>query len=432
MGRITKRFVVLLTAFCVAFTGLPLMTGTIDAHAASKFTIKSASAASSSSVKLTWKKYKKSNTYQIFRDGELIATVSKTTYTDKGLNSATEYGYKVKALQKYTKKQKQWFNKKTGAWQTKKPAKKYRGKSKTVKLVKYKNLGTSKVRYVTTKSELVAVSADDGQIAADGSSVKVYALSSINVTGDSGYTRNFQYNNNGLLKKTVSDADPDKHVQAITRTEEFSYTGTKVKEMLLRKVGPDYKFGDGTGTKYAYIYKNGKLSNIHLTYPDINEDGGIYDCTVNSLGRVESIKTYYDYIDSSDEKDYFFTDYKYNGEGYLIKRRYEEKPWSDVPTKYYYDERGNLVKHHFATSTAPGGGVITYHDAIYENTYTDGRLTKTVETYYTADRTETVLNYKEISIPEECYKAFVAQQHDIIFRYVYWQNHDERPIGLVG
>ena len=135
MKRNVRRFIAIIAAFCIAFTGLPLMTGSLDSHAASKFTIKTAEAVSSSSVKLTWKKYKKSNAYEVYRDGELVGTLSKTTFTDEGLEASTEYVYKVKALKKYTKKQKQYFNKKTGEWQTKKPAKKYRGKSKTVKIV---------------------------------------------------------------------------------------------------------------------------------------------------------------------------------------------------------------------------------------------------------------------------------------------------------
>ena len=53
MKRRFRQVIAILAAFCIAFSGMPLMAGSLDAHAASKFTIKSAKAVSSSAVKLT-------------------------------------------------------------------------------------------------------------------------------------------------------------------------------------------------------------------------------------------------------------------------------------------------------------------------------------------------------------------------------------------
>lgn len=95
---------------------------------------------SHNSIKVSWKKVKKGvSGYTIYRNGKAAKNVGKgtTSYKDTGLYPLTTYTYYVRA---YTNvKTKQWYNKKTGKWQTKKPAKKNRGKSRTVKKKLYGN-----------------------------------------------------------------------------------------------------------------------------------------------------------------------------------------------------------------------------------------------------------------------------------------------------
>ena len=430
MKKKIRRFIAMIAAFCIAFTGMPLMAGSLDAHAASKFTIKTAKAVSSSSVKLTWKKYKKSNTYKVYRDGELVGTLTKTTFTDEGLQASTEYSYKVKALKKYTKKQKQWFNKKTGKWQTKKPAKKYRGRSKNVKVVKYKNLGTSKVKYVTTKAAEILYDDTDKDQDTSGSYVKMYALTGIkyrlNYSESPGredwpdvvYTASLQYNHNGFLKKYASNADPEKAGRNSAGIESYAYNGSHVREMLKT----------GTWGEYTvYAYENGKLKSSKTTYINSEEDEKITTVyKINSLGRVEVKENTHELFEGR-MSDYFEDHYEYTKEGYYLKMK------GDTTDEYVYDSHGNPVEYHFITTTSPSGGIITPRVNIYKNIYTDGRLSKVSCKDYAGFKTEVELSYKEISIPEKYYKEFIAQQHDILFRYVHKNDVAwALPLGLAG
>ena len=140
MKNIIKRTLAITLAFAVAFTFIPALTGELDAHAASKpaKVTKLNLAWKGQTSTLTWSKVKKNlNGYTVFRNGTAIASVGKGTLTfkDSNLETGTTYSYYVKAFK--NTKQKQWFNKKTGKWQKKKPAKKYRGKSKKVKVKVY-------------------------------------------------------------------------------------------------------------------------------------------------------------------------------------------------------------------------------------------------------------------------------------------------------
>ncbi|MBR2706684.1 MAG: hypothetical protein IKE74_05505 [Mogibacterium sp.] len=74
----------------------------------------------------------------IVRDNKVVKTLKKnaTSYTDKKLKPGAVYKYQIKTYK--FKKQTKWYNKKTKKWQTKKPPKKIRGKSKKVKVRKYK------------------------------------------------------------------------------------------------------------------------------------------------------------------------------------------------------------------------------------------------------------------------------------------------------
>ena len=441
MKRKVRQFIAILAAFCIAFTGMPLMAGSLDAHAASKFTIKSAKAVSSSAVKLTWKKYKKSNTYEVYRDGELVDRITKTSYTDEGLDASTEYAYKVKALKKYTKKQKQYFNKKTGEWQTKKPAKKYRGKSKTVKLTKYKTLGTSKAKYVETKAP-DRIIFDDTDLDQDvsGETVKVYALSDIKVGVDYseaegasglesiGYTEKYQYNNNGLLKKSISDADPNKW-GSHTGTMTYVYTGNKVTRLWVDD-------GQSAPKQYVFNYEGGKAKSVTWSYPTIEDDEPFTEYfTVNSMGRITS--KYYT-ITSMGKTEKFRSDYQYTNEGYLKKAAsFYDSNTPGAEIIYSYDAKGNAEKYVYTGLLSPMSGQVKTVTNTASNSYANGRLSRTLIRDYYGAKTEIALNYKEISVPVEYQKAFEAQQHDMIFRYVYEHitntvGNYEIPLGLAG
>lgn len=68
------------------------------------------SGATKTSIRLTWKKVKKADGYQVYRYNkstkkyQKVATVKTNTYTDKKLKTATVYQYKVRAYRKSGKK----------------------------------------------------------------------------------------------------------------------------------------------------------------------------------------------------------------------------------------------------------------------------------------------------------------------------------------
>lgn len=147
--------VIMMAALLVA--SVPAMGGNVyAAKKPAKVKGVSLHAEDHTSIKLKWSKVKKgASGYTIYRNGKAIKNVgkSKKSYTDKGLTPSTKYTYYVKA---YTNaKTKQWFNKKTGKWQTKKPAKKIRGKSRTVKKKLY-GKASAKVSLATLKDPLTA------------------------------------------------------------------------------------------------------------------------------------------------------------------------------------------------------------------------------------------------------------------------------------
>ena len=135
----------IIIAFCVAFSGLPFLAGNLEANALAKkkklpknITLQVAASGQTQAV-LRWNKIKSpSKGYAVFRDGEPVKhfNTKKITFTDNELKAGTSYTYQIKT---YTKKTvKMWFNKKTEKWQKKKPAKKYRGKSKKQAVYTYK------------------------------------------------------------------------------------------------------------------------------------------------------------------------------------------------------------------------------------------------------------------------------------------------------
>lgn len=114
-----------------------------------KTTLTNVSAINATQINVTWKKAKGASGYQVYRDGGYIASTSAKSYTDT-VGSNTTHSYKVRAYKSYKVKQKQYFNKSTGQWQTKKPAKKYRGKTRKVKITKYKYGSFSAVKSART------------------------------------------------------------------------------------------------------------------------------------------------------------------------------------------------------------------------------------------------------------------------------------------
>ena len=164
--RSISKVISILLAFCVAFSGLPFLAGSLDVKAASvtkkKITLK-ATVKGETKVKLKWNKVKSPGKgYAVFRDGKVIKRLSKkkTSFTDKGLKPGTKHKYQIKT---YTKKKvTKWYNKKTKKWQKKKPAKKYRGKSKTVKVYVYKKKSnTVKVKVKSSDDDTKSSDSDE-------------------------------------------------------------------------------------------------------------------------------------------------------------------------------------------------------------------------------------------------------------------------------
>lgn len=151
------RILAIMAAFMVAFTGLPMLSGTIDTSALSapaKVTKLNGWALSQTSIKLTWKKPTKNQLKNIsgitiYRNGKAIKNLGKntTSFTNGGLRTGTTYNYVVKTYRTY--KQKQWYNKKTKKWQTKAPTRRYRGKTRWANAKLYSGVAR---KYVTTKA----------------------------------------------------------------------------------------------------------------------------------------------------------------------------------------------------------------------------------------------------------------------------------------
>ena len=142
-NNLLKAIVIILTFFMV-FSGLPFLAGNLEAIALTKKKLPKnitlyAAADGQTQVELKWNKIKSpSKGYAVFRNGQPVAHLNtkKIVFTDKNLEAGTSYTYQIKT---YTKKTvKMWFNKKTEKWQKKKPARKYRGKSKKEAVYTYK------------------------------------------------------------------------------------------------------------------------------------------------------------------------------------------------------------------------------------------------------------------------------------------------------
>ena len=129
-----KKLLSTALALCMAFSCFAVI-GAVPSYAASKPAKVSglkSSAVAQSSAKLSWKKAKGSNGYQIVLNGKAVANTKSTSYTLGGLNAGTKYSVKVRAYksykQYYNTKKKKWVSKKPKAsqWKTKKTRTKYK------------------------------------------------------------------------------------------------------------------------------------------------------------------------------------------------------------------------------------------------------------------------------------------------------------------
>ena len=150
MKKLTKLFTILV-AFCVAFTSLPMMAGDFESHALAKNVTLRVTDIEYYYTSLRWNTIKSPNNgYAVFRDGKAIAHLGKkrVTYFDNKLVAGTTHTYQIKTY--VAKKRTQWYNKRTKKWQNSKPAKKYRGKSRTYYAYSYKKKSNA-VRITTPK-----------------------------------------------------------------------------------------------------------------------------------------------------------------------------------------------------------------------------------------------------------------------------------------
>ena len=170
-----KRLTAIILSLAIVFTAIPAAAGSLDAHAASSYWKNfNAKSTGETSVTISWSQLTKKQRNRItgiavFRNGKAVRNLGKTAknYNDTGLQPGTSYKYNLKTFK--VSKQKQWYNKKTGKWQTKKPAKKYRGKSRKVTTYTYKNLSPAKT--VTTKKS--SSGGNDGTVDNNGTFLDV-------------------------------------------------------------------------------------------------------------------------------------------------------------------------------------------------------------------------------------------------------------------
>ena len=103
-----KKAIAIFMSFVFAISLLSVEGIVVSAATLKSPTIKSASAESSSSIKIKWKKVSGVKGYAIYQKKgsgsfEKLATItsgSKTSYTAKDLSSATKYTYKIKSYKK--------------------------------------------------------------------------------------------------------------------------------------------------------------------------------------------------------------------------------------------------------------------------------------------------------------------------------------------
>ena len=245
----------------------------------------------------------------------------------------------------------------------------------------------------------------------------VYVVSSVDQTWDcstkanpndvTSFTAKLKYNKNGLITKHTTNAK-----KKLTKAEEvcgshtFSYKGKKlVKETSV---------ADKDTRKYKY--KKGVLKSSKWIFS--KDDYLPYKYKVNANGRITRVTNLYD------EKTF----YKYDAKGNLVKSYME---YEIEFNNYSYDDKGNLVKYTYSGPETPFSRTIEEFVDTAVNTYdSEGRLTATTITRWDGSTIKATVKYKRIKVPKSYYKAVVAQQHDIIMRYVHDQDTG-LPMGIV-
>ena len=141
-----RKIAVIMLAFAVAFTALPMTAGTLDAHAA---TVRAPAqvkgltlrATNYKTVRLAWNKIpgnRNTKGYAIYRNGKFIKRVNRNTrvFSVTSLSPKTRYYFRVRAYNTY--KYTQYYNTTTWKWQTRRPAAEDWLGRKTRKVVGYK------------------------------------------------------------------------------------------------------------------------------------------------------------------------------------------------------------------------------------------------------------------------------------------------------
>lgn len=325
------KLAVMLLAFCIAFTGLPMLAGDLDASAAvklpSKITLKAKSSGQTKAV-LTWNRIKKPDKgFAVFRNGTLIKHLSKKTvnYTDTGLKAGTAYRYQIKTYK--VKKTKQWYNKKMGKWQKKKPAKKYRGKSRKVMMYSYGNASKAVAIKTAAATKPSTPSSQTKPTTPSPSGSGTTVPSSGSGSSGSGNTPSVQDGGN-----TGSGIDSGGSTE-----ESFYYTGkTRTVTNYLGKTRTCEEFVDNgmTGwTGVSYPYDNNAWAKVDRTVDgEFEISGGTV--MLQKGGVTFNIPT----TSASDDMNRAMYVYMYNGDINKLGLTLEDNTTS-VPTYTYSQER---------------------------------------------------------------------------------------------
>lgn len=149
-----SRMVIVMLAFAVTFTTLPLLTGDAFAHAVSApAQVKglTAKATNYKTVRLTWKKNSgKVAGYAIYRNGKLWKRVGKanSAWNVTPVAAGTKHSFRIRAYNTY--KYTQYYNSTTKKWQNSRPARKNWKGRKTRKATGYKYGKVSAAKAVYT------------------------------------------------------------------------------------------------------------------------------------------------------------------------------------------------------------------------------------------------------------------------------------------
>ena len=123
----TLRLIALIATFCIMFTGVPMLSGEMDANAASdQIKVTATCNGWTNTVALRWNKISNPEWgYAIVVNGKVYGHVTKTTsyYAVKKLRSGTKYSFRVRTWKKV--RSKMYYNSSTKKWQWTDPGKKY-------------------------------------------------------------------------------------------------------------------------------------------------------------------------------------------------------------------------------------------------------------------------------------------------------------------